>query len=137
MKKLLSLTMLLIFSLGMMSAQTSPQITFDKTTHDYGSIAEADGNAECTFSFTNTGDAPLIITRAAASCGCTKPTYPTEPIAPGEGGEISVTYRATGRPGAFSKRITLYTNTPEDKTVLIIKGTVIPISVDAVDEEAN
>ncbi len=137
MKKLLSLIAALVFSLGMMHAQTSPQITFDKTTHDYGSIAEVDGNAECSFTFTNTGDAPLIITRAAASCGCTKPSYTKEPIAPGETGVISVTYRAAGRPGAFSKRITIYTNTPEDKSLLIIKGTVIPKPVEETAEAAK
>lgn len=126
MKKLLSLLTVLVFSLSMVHAQTAPKITFEKTTHDYGSIAEVDGNAMCSFSFTNTGDAPLIITKASASCGCTKPTYTKKPIAPGESGEISVTYRAAGRPGAFSKSVYIFTNAEPEKSVLVIKGTVIP-----------
>ena len=76
--------------------------------------------------FTNEGNAPLIITRATSSCGCTAPTYPKAPIAPGESGVIGVTYHAKGRPGGFSKNITVYTNVPEEKIILVISGNVIP-----------
>lgn len=131
MKQLLSLIAVFLFSTGMIYAQeasnvTMPKMTFEETTYNFGTIAEEDGNAHCTFTFTNTGDAPLIITRAAASCGCTKPTYTKAPVAPGETGEIKVTYRAAGRPGAFSKSVYIYANTEIEKNVLIIKGIVTP-----------
>ena len=58
--------------------------------------------------------------------GCTAPTYPKSPIAPGESGVIGVTYHAKGRPGGFSKNITIYTNVPDEKIKLIISGNVIP-----------
>ena len=68
-----------------------PTLEMDKTVHDYGEIKQnADGN--CSFKFTNTGDAPLIISNAKGSCGCTVPVWPKEPIAPGETSEIKVKY---------------------------------------------
>ena len=78
------------------------------------------------FQFTNDGDAPLVITRTAASCGCTTPEYPKEPISPGKSGTIKVTYNAKGRPGQFQKSVYVYANTDPEKTTLIIKGNVDP-----------
>ncbi len=103
-----------------------PAITFDSTTHDYGNIAEEDGLVSCQMSFTNTGNEALLILYADASCGCTTPMFPKAPIAAGDTSSVTITYNATGRPGAFSKKIHLYTNTPETKTELTIKGRVIP-----------
>ena len=100
------------------------QISFVSETVDYGTIAKnSDGKRE--FTFTNTGNTPLIITSAQGSCGCTVPTYPKEPIAPGAKGTISVKY-ATDRVGAFSKTVTLTTNATTPSTVLTIKGNVLP-----------
>lgn len=119
----------LCLSLICMTAQAERKLTkieFEKLTHDFGTIYEKDGNATCTFRFTNTGKSPLVIIRAQASCGCTVPTYPTHPIAPGESGEIKVVYKAKHRPGEFVKNIFVYTNTKPDRTVLQIKGIVLP-----------
>lgn len=102
------------------------QITFKETTHDFGSFAEDMEKVTCEFEFTNTGNAPLVIMSASASCGCTRPEYPTEPIAPNGTGKISVTYNAKGRPGAFQKSVYIYANTTPEKSTLIIKGNVIP-----------
>ena len=100
------------------------QINFKSETIDYGTIdRNSDGKRD--FVFTNTGNTPLIITSAQGSCGCTVPTYPKEPIAPGAKGVISVKY-ATDRVGAFSKTVTLSTNATTPKTVLTIKGNVLP-----------
>ena len=89
-------------------AQGKAEIKFDKTTHNFGTFKEADSNVTCTFKFTNTGDAPLVIEQAVASCGCTTPVYPKQPIAPGATGEIKVTYKGAGKfPGVFKKTITL------------------------------
>lgn len=126
MKRTLILMFALIFSVALYAQEAAPKMVFEKSTHNYGNIKEADGDASCEFKFTNEGNAPLIITRATSSCGCTAPTYPKEPIAPGEEGVIGVTYHAKGRPGGFSKVITVYTNVESEKIKLTITGNVIP-----------
>ena len=98
-------------------------ITFESETIDYGTIQKnADGKRE--FVFVNNGNKPLIITNAQGSCGCTVPTWPKEPIAPGAKGVIGVKY-ATDRVGAFTKTVTLTTNASEPTKVLTIKGNVL------------
>lgn len=99
---------------------------FDVKYHDFGTIQEANGPVSCTFEFTNTGDKPLLIIDATASCGCTRPEYPTKPIKPGKKGKIKVTYSPIGRPGAFKKTVKVKTNGKERSTTLRIEGTVIP-----------
>ena len=102
------------------------KIEFAKTTHDFGTIQEKDGSVTVAFEFTNTGDTPLLVTRATASCGCTTPTHPKKPLRPGEKGQIEVTYHAKGRPGPFDKSIYVYTNDPKnERTMLVITGNVI------------
>lgn len=107
------------------SKEDGAKIEFENETIDYGTIENnADGNRE--FKFTNTGNAPLVITNAKGSCGCTVPTWPHEAIAPGESSVIKVHY-ATNRTGAFSKSVTLISNAVNEPTkVLHIKGTVNP-----------
>lgn len=105
-----------------LAAQNAPKMTFEDTTVDYGTI-EQNGEPFRVFKFTNTGNAPLVITNAKGSCGCTVPTYPKEPIAPGATSEIKVRYD-TSRVGPFTKRITINTNEGEEPVVLTIKGTV-------------
>lgn len=107
-------------------AQNGAKISFKETAHDFGTFSEDQNKVTCEFVFTNSGKEPLIITRAVASCGCTTPTYPKEPIAPNGTGKISVTYNAKGRPGAFQKNIYIYANTEPEKTTLTIKGNVTP-----------
>ena len=98
-------------------------MVFVSETIDYGTIAHnADGKRE--FVFTNNGNKPLIISNATGSCGCTVPTYPKEPIAPGAKAVIGVKY-ATDRVGAFTKTVTLTTNATEPSKTLTIKGTVL------------
>ena len=96
-----------------------PAISVDKETHDYGNIAY-DANGECEFTITNTGTEDLIISGARGSCGCTVPTYPKEPIAPGQSAAIKVTYD-TKRPGSFKKSVTITSNASNNpsKTVYI------------------
>jgi hypothetical protein len=96
-------------------------------THDFGTIQEAKGQVSYEFEFENSGDKPLVIVSATASCGCTKPVYPTDPIKPGKKGKLKVTYNPSGRPGEFNKTIKVRTNAPKSKRVsLKITGTVIP-----------
>lgn len=102
-----------------------PQFTFDKVEHDFGTINEGDV-VTTTFNFTNTGKSPLIIARALGSCGCTVPSYPTEPIAPGESGNIEVSFNSAGKPNLQQKIVTLYANTEKGKELLKIKAMVKP-----------
>ena len=100
-------------------------IQFESETIDYGTIEHnADGNRE--FKFTNTGNAPLVISNAKGSCGCTVPTWPKEAIAPGESSVIKVRY-ATNRVGNFAKSITLTSNAVNAPSKVVrIKGSVKP-----------
>ena len=106
-----------------------PAIEFAETVHDFGTIAEDGGSVSCEFPFTNTGDAPLLIVNASASCGCTRPGYPKNPVAPGKSGKIKVTYIPKGRPGEFNKTVTVRTNIKDKdrkKVTLRITGFVSP-----------
>jgi len=95
----------------------------DPLVWNYGNI-ENGSNGTRVFKFTNTGEAPLVISNAKGSCGCTVPSYPKEPIMPGESNEISVKYD-TKRTGQFTKYVTLTTNAKDNATVrLKIYGTV-------------
>ena len=100
-----------------------PAISVDKETHDYGNIAY-EANGECEFTITNKGTEDLIISGARGSCGCTVPTYPKEPIAPGKTATIKVTYD-TKRPGNFKKSVTISSNaTNEPSKTVYIQGNV-------------
>lgn len=102
----------------------TPAITFVDKVYDFGMVAENGGPVSHEFEFTNTGDAPLLIISATAQCGCTRPTYSTDPIAPGKKGKIKVTYLPQGRPGEFQKTVRVRTNIDNKKITLKIKGTV-------------
>jgi hypothetical protein len=81
---------------------------------------------KCTFTFTNTGDKPLVINQAVASCGCTVPTYTKTPVQPGESGTINVTYNGTGKfPGHFRKTITIRSNAKTEMVRLTIEGNML------------
>jgi hypothetical protein len=102
-----------------------PKIEFSKETHDYGEVAYG-GNGTCTFEFKNTGNAPLIISNARGSCGCTVPEWPKDPIAPGKSGVITVKYD-TKRTGAINKSVTITSNAVNEPTKIVrIKGNVGP-----------
>ena len=98
------------------------EITFESLEHDYGNIYKGD-NGECEFVFKNTGKAPLQITNARASCGCTVPSWPREPIAPGKKSVIKVKYD-TNRLGTINKSITVTSNAVNNSVVLHIKGSI-------------
>lgn len=100
-----------------------PKIVFKEYVFDFGIIKRhADGT--CKFVFTNKGDAPLMITKVSASCGCTVPSYPKAPVLPGQSDIVSVKYN-TKIIGVFTKTINVSTNDPENRTVVLtIKGTV-------------
>lgn len=117
---------MLVACISFASAQAKQaQIRFDKVSHNFGTFSESTPVQECTFTFKNAGDAPLVINQAVASCGCTVPAYTKEPIAPGKSGEIKVTYNGKGKfPGHFKKSITVRTNGQPEMTRLYIEGTM-------------
>lgn len=96
-----------------------PNFKFSEELHDFGSIKEGDV-VEHTFAFTNDGEAPLIISDAKATCGCTVPVWPKEPIPVGGSGEIKVRFNSTKKPGIQNKTVTLTANTwPATKRIRI------------------
>jgi len=102
--------------------QDGPVMEFETTTVDYGNIEQGSDPFRI-FKFTNVGNEPLLISNAKGSCGCTVPTYPKDPIMPGETAEIKVRYD-TNRVGPFTKTVTLTTNAATPTKKLTIKGKV-------------
>lgn len=104
-------------------AENYAEIKFDTLRHDFGKFSKEDPIVKCSFGFTNTGTAPLIIHQAFATCGCTVPTWPRKPIKPGERGVIEVTYNGTDKfPGHFQKTVTIRTNGITEVVRLTIEG---------------
>ena len=122
MKYLFSL--LLISVITFSSAQSSAKIVFGEEIFDFGELPEGP-KVETEFIFTNTGSEPLIISNAKGSCGCTVPSWPKTPIAPGEIGVIKVVYNTARRPGNFTKTITLTSNADTPSKVIKIRGSVV------------
>lgn len=89
------------------------EMTFVDTKHDFGTITEGE-IVKHAFKFKNTGENPLLISKAQASCGCTVPSYPKEPIPPGGEGEIVVEFNSTNRPGVQNKNVLVYSNAREE-----------------------
>jgi hypothetical protein len=106
-------------------------MVFSTESHDFGTVAEGPA-ANYEFEFKNTGKEPLLIETVHASCGCTTPSYSKEPIAPGKSGVIKASYNTVGRPGAFTKSITVTSNA--GTKVLTIKGNVEKAPTSSVPE---
>ena len=100
----------------------APEVTFEETSHDFGTVQKGD---DCTFEFKfkNTGKEPLILANCQASCGCTAPTCPKEPIAPGASSSVKVKYDSN-RVGVFTKTVTVTSNAKNSPITLSIKGKV-------------
>ena len=101
-----------------------PVMTFEKVEHDFGVIDQGTA-VEHRFTFTNTGDAPLIIVDAKSSCGCTVPEKPKDPIAPGDTGELLVKFNGSGK-NQVTKTVNITTNTEKGRETLRIKAFVNP-----------
>lgn len=100
-----------------------PQINFEKTEHDYGTV-KPNSDGTCHFTFRNTGDQPLIISDAKTSCGCTASSWSSKPVMPGKTGRITVRYSTAIR-GEFHKTILVKSNAANSpKSVLRISGCV-------------
>ncbi|HEY8400994.1 MAG TPA: DUF1573 domain-containing protein [Cytophagaceae bacterium] len=98
-------------------------LKFNSDKHDFGLIEEGT-TATYEFEFTNVGKDTILLTDVKASCGCTTPYWTKDPIAPGGKGSIKASYSSAGRPGVFTKTITVSSNATEPSKMLIIKGVV-------------
>jgi hypothetical protein len=108
------------------TAEAFAQFKFEEETHNFGDLIEGN-NATYEFVFTNTGNQPLVITNCKASCGCTTPSWPKEPIMPGKHGKITVQFDTKGKSGSFLKSIWVSSNAKTTREVLelYIKGNVV------------
>lgn len=141
MKKVVYLLGLMLLIAGAAKAQdaktqSGPEIEFEKTVHDYGDVP-FNGNGECEFRFTNTGTEPLLVQKPKSSCGCTIPSWPQEPVLPGESDVIKVTYK-TNRAGNFNKTVTVTSNALKNSTVVLrIKGRVLDQPTEVLPKKTN
>jgi len=135
MKKLITIMFIGLMTITGFAQEKMAKIEFKDTTIDYGTIEKgADGVR--VFEFTNTGDAPLIISKVKSTCGCTVPKKPEGPIMPGATGEIQVKYD-TKRVMPIRKTITVLSNADTPTVALKIKGNVIDPSKTSVLEKKN
>lgn len=107
------------------SDANAPVMTFGTSEYDFGTINEGDV-VDHTFNFTNTGKTPLIISKATATCGCTVPEWPKQPIAPGSTGVIKVKFNSKNKKNLQTKYVSITANTKPEVTRIKITGNVIP-----------
>jgi hypothetical protein len=135
MKQLITILFIGFISLSINAQEKIAKIEFKSDTVDYGTIEKgADGLR--VFEFTNTGDAPLIVSKVTSSCGCTVPKWSKDPILPGQKGEIQVKYD-TNRVNPIRKTITVISNANTPTVALKIKGEVIDSSKESVLEKKD
>ena len=113
---------LLAVSLSYSQTGFESALAFKSTVHNFGKISIDAGEQHCTFEFTNISDKPVVINNVISSCGCAQPEWPRQPIMPGEGGKIEVTYLNDQGPYPFEKNITVYTSASRKPVILRISG---------------
>jgi hypothetical protein len=104
-------------------AGPTTEMTFAETTFDFGTVQEGEKVAH-TYSFTNTGSEPLILSNAKGSCGCTVPKWPREPIPPGESAEITVEFNSKNKKGKRNQKVTITANTNPPQSFIYLTGEV-------------
>lgn len=135
MKNIVLILFVGMLSLGSFAQEKVAKIEFKSDIVDYGTIEKGSDGVRV-FEFTNTGNAPLIITSVKSTCGCTVPKKPEGPILPGETGKIEVKYD-TNRVNPIRKTITVTSNADTPTVALKIKGLVIDSSKTSVLEKKN
>jgi len=114
-----------VFHANAQDQATGAVITFKEKSIDFGDLTQGD-KVSHTFQLTNTGSAPLIISNVAATCGCTVPSWPKEPIAPGKTAEIQVSFNSTGKMGKQNSVVRIYSNASEPIEKVSLISNVIP-----------
>ena len=133
MKKILVLSAAFLFTLQLYAQNTpqneeaaeGPQITFATSSHDFGDIVQGD-KVNYVFKFENTGTEPLILSNVLTTCGCTATSWPREPLAPGEEGEIAVSFNSAGKMGKQNKVVTVVSNAVNAQERVKIITNVLP-----------
>ena len=129
MKKLMLLIVLaLVMGLSVQAQEKSandPVIAFEESSRDFGNITQGD-KVEHVFKFENKGKSPLVISNVAATCGCTVPAWPKEPIAPGKTGEIKVSFNSAGKMGKQNSVVRIYSNASEPIEKVSLISNVLP-----------
>ncbi|MBW3467288.1 DUF1573 domain-containing protein [Arthrospiribacter ruber] len=127
MKKLFLLVMVafVAFAVNAQSDSKGAVMDFSEKSKDFGDITQGD-KVEHTFVFTNSGDAPLVISNVAVSCGCTAPNWPKEPIAPGATGELKVVFNSAGKMGRQNSVVRVYSNASEPIEKVSLISNVLP-----------
>lgn len=133
MKRIISLLIIVLLAGGFGIAEAKKKnkdgnalISFTAKSHDFGIIDAAKGAVHTEFEFTNQGNAPLVLYSVTADCGCTRPEYPKNPIAPGKKGKIKVNFIPQAGMGSFKKNIKVKSNGSKKMVVLTINGIVNP-----------
>ncbi|MEO9964589.1 MAG: DUF1573 domain-containing protein [Reichenbachiella sp.] len=104
-----------------------PFIEFAESSYDFGDIEQGD-KVEYTFEFTNTGDAPIVISNVLTTCGCTASSWPREPILPGASSKIEVTFNSAGKIGHQNKVVTIMSNATNNPERVKIVTNILPKS---------
>lgn len=107
---------------GAAPENSNASIKFENTSHSFGNIIEGQ-IARYDFKFVNTGTETLALSNVSASCGCTTPKWPREPIEPGKSAIVTAEYNSQGRPGTFTKSIFVKSNGGD--LTLTISGNVV------------
>lgn len=99
-------------------------LTIEQSIYDFGKVDEGQIVTHV-YTFSNTGDQPLILSDVKGSCGCTVPQWPREPLLPGETASITVEFNSKHKPGLRNQRVTITANTNPPQTFLYLTGEVI------------
>lgn len=127
MKKIFLILLTFVAAIATLSAKEKAEMTFATLSHDFGTIKADGGAVTAVYEFTNTGSAPLtIINVSNGGCGCTKPSFPKKPIAPGKKGEIKITFQPKGRAGEFNRTVKVKSNASKSRINLTFNGVIIP-----------
>ncbi|WPP51620.1 DUF1573 domain-containing protein [Catalinimonas niigatensis] len=133
MKKILVLSAALLFTLQLYAQNSSqqnepvdgPKIAFVENSHDFGDIEQGE-KVNYVFKFENSGTEPLILSNVLTTCGCTATSWPREPLAPGEEGEIAVSFNSAGKMGKQNKVVTVVSNAVNAQERVKIITNVLP-----------
>lgn len=124
MKRILLIMLMAVMTVG---AWAKGDAEFASKSHDFGTIKAKGGTVTATYEFTNTGDEPIsVVTVTNGGCGCTKPSFPLEPIAPGKKGVIKVNFNPATFKGEFRRSVKVQFNYSKKRTILKFNGVVIP-----------
>jgi hypothetical protein len=129
-----SIILILVGFLGQVSAQQAKQLQFREETFDFGNVQEDKGPVTHEFLFTNNSNRPVKILTVQASCGCTTPDWSRELVEPGKTGYVQASFNPQGRPGFFTKSLTVTTDLEANPIILQIKGQVSSDTEKVVDD---